>query len=289
MARPKKEKKINICKFPSCGKSFETIPSLIRDFCSKSCAQKYKAEYNPECWEKRKKTCLEKYGDEVAFRSKQVQDKYKNNLIKKYGVDNPFLVPEFKEKSDKTILKKYGTKVANMNKEIGNKISDSLKNKPKNRINFVEVKWEKILNYCNEVNMTPLFTKEELLNNKLQHQYDNKFKFICNNCNNTTVVSLSNGYFPSCDCSNYKGYSLIEEEIYLYIKSIINDTILLKNRDILPNRLELDIFIPNRNIAIEINGIYWHSESMGKYKDYHIYKTEKCEEKNIQLIHIFDN
>ena len=37
-----------------------------------------------------------------------------------------------------------------------------------------------------------------------------------------------------------------------------------------------------------MNGVYWHSESMGKYRDYHLYKTLKCIEKDIQLIHILD-
>ena len=52
--------------------------------------------------------------------------------------------------------------------------------------------------------------------------------------------------------------------------------------------LAIDIFIKNRNLAIEINGVYWHSESMGKYKDYHLYKTEKCNEIGISLVHILD-
>jgi uncharacterized Zn finger protein (UPF0148 family) len=52
---------------------------------------------------------------------------------------------------------------------------------------------------------------------------------------------------------------------------------------------ELDFYIPSHNLAIEFDGIYWHSELRGKYKDYHLDKTEKCSKKGINLFHIFEN
>ena len=52
---------------------------------------------------------------------------------------------------------------------------------------------------------------------------------------------------------------------------------------------ELDIYIPSHNLAIEFDGLYWHSENMGKDKHYHINKTKKCQEQGIQLIHIFED
>jgi hypothetical protein len=59
------------------------------------------------------------------------------------------------------------------------------------------------------------------------------------------------------------------------------------NKTILKGK-ELDIFISSHKLAIEYNGLYWHSE---KYRsnDYHLNKTELCEEKGIQLIHIFED
>lgn len=52
---------------------------------------------------------------------------------------------------------------------------------------------------------------------------------------------------------------------------------------------ELDIFIPSKNIAIEYDGLYWHSEACNTDNLYHLKKTEECKKKNIQLIHIFED
>lgn len=51
---------------------------------------------------------------------------------------------------------------------------------------------------------------------------------------------------------------------------------------------ELDIYIPEKNIAIEYNGIFWHSELGGKDKYYHLRKTQECEKRDIELIHVFE-
>jgi hypothetical protein len=42
------------------------------------------------------------------------------------------------------------------------------------------------------------------------------------------------------------------------------------------------------NIAIEFDGLYWHSEKKVK-NDYHLNKTIECEKKGIQLIHVFED
>jgi hypothetical protein len=54
------------------------------------------------------------------------------------------------------------------------------------------------------------------------------------------------------------------------------------------NGKELDIYIPSHNVGIEFNGLYWHSELFVD-KNYHLNKTELCEEKGVQLIHIFED
>lgn len=69
----------------------------------------------------------------------------------------------------------------------------------------------------------------------------------------------------------------------------------VNNRTIL-NGKEIDIYLPEYKIAIEYNGLFWHSfyphsdkEVIKKDRDYHSFKTQQCLEKGIQLIHIWED
>ena len=91
---------------------------------------------------------------------------------------------------------------------------------------------------------------------------------------------------PSCAKTknlNSKG----ELEIIKFLQTIGINNIIKLNYGILKNK-ELDIFLPDYNIAIEYNGLYWHSEKF-KSNNYHQNKTNECLSKNIRLIHIFEN
>lgn len=52
---------------------------------------------------------------------------------------------------------------------------------------------------------------------------------------------------------------------------------------------EIDIFLPEYNIGIEHNGLYWHSETNGKDKKYHLHKSNLCKSNGINLLHIFED
>jgi hypothetical protein len=81
-------------------------------------------------------------------------------------------------------------------------------------------------------------------------------------------------------------YNLSQDSVNNYLKSLNIDTE-LNNRLIL-NGKELDIYIPSRNLAIEYNGLYWHSEEYIS-SNYHLNKTIECEKQGIQLIHVFED
>lgn len=88
-----------------------------------------------------------------------------------------------------------------------------------------------------------------------------------------------------------KYYSNKEKELFNYIKSIYNGIIIendcskIKSKN---NRFyELDIFLPELNIAFEFNGDYWHS-ILKKSKEYHHDKTKACYEQGVQLVNIYE-
>lgn len=67
-----------------------------------------------------------------------------------------------------------------------------------------------------------------------------------------------------------------------------NETIILCDRKTI-SPLELDIYLPEKKIAIEYCGLYWHCELQGKDRNYHINKLNKCNEQNITLLTIFED
>ena len=62
-----------------------------------------------------------------------------------------------------------------------------------------------------------------------------------------------------------------------------------RNKKILDNHYELDIVIPSKKLAVECNGLYWHSSAQNKDCSYHLSKTNECEDKGYNLIHIFED
>lgn len=88
--------------------------------------------------------------------------------------------------------------------------------------------------------------------------------------------------------------SISEKSLVKYIKSIYSGKILLNNYNIISPK-ELDIYIPDLNIAIEFNGLYWHSDkfivanhNMTSY-DYHYHKWNLCRDKGIQLLFVWED
>lgn len=87
-----------------------------------------------------------------------------------------------------------------------------------------------------------------------------------------------------------------ENEVLDFIKSIVPDTeILCSNREILGGK-ELDIYLPELQIAFEYNGNFSHvfrpeetTPSKIKGPDYHLSKTEQCQSQGIRLVHIFSD
>ena len=80
--------------------------------------------------------------------------------------------------------------------------------------------------------------------------------------------------------------SNVENDIYNYICSL-GEFKIIKNDKKLIYPKEIDIYIPEKKLAIEVNGNYWHS-NIYKDKYYHQQKTIDCAKQGIHLIHIFE-
>ena len=95
-----------------------------------------------------------------------------------------------------------------------------------------------------------------------------------------------------------------EIELGEYIKTIYHGDVQFNSRSVLKSKKELDIWIPERRIAIEFNGDYWHmnpklySESdynsnihmTAKQKwEYDELKINECQKMGIELIVVWEH
>lgn len=81
--------------------------------------------------------------------------------------------------------------------------------------------------------------------------------------------------------------SNLERQVAAYVKSICPYEIVYGDRSLLDG-LELDIYVPEAKLAIEVNGDVWHSEEH-KDKNYHQRKYRKCERAGVRLIGIWES
>lgn len=185
-------------------------------------------------------------------------------------------------------IAKYGN---NYSKETLNALSESTKESNRIMIEKYKNLGEKLPIHETEVYQTKLENNFKDYVDNISEEFEvlsdsNSYKnfqitFKCKTCKN---IFTSNYRYPRCYKCNPIIHSKEENEIYEFLSSL-NLNIIRNNRSLING--ELDFFLPDYNIAIEFNGLYWHSELNGKNSDYHLNKTNECSENNIKLYSIF--
>lgn len=212
---------------------------------------------------KTKETKKERYGDENYSN----QEKIKETLLKNHGVTNVFQIDSIKEKSKKKTNEMYGVDYYSQSEIYKEQQKESYIKKLKEKFTFIrEVNDKEVICFCNDCNNTYEIPRE-LLNLRYRLRYN-----LCTICN---PIGLKNK-------------SKYEDEIIKDIKDINSEIKVLHRDKTFIHPKELDIVIPSRNLAIEVNGIYWHSEIF-KGNNYHINKTKDAEIKGLKLLHIFED
>jgi very-short-patch-repair endonuclease len=282
-----KQKQTNLIRYngvaPSCNK--EILNKVI-----KTNNEKYGCDYplqNPnivkksgkivkeivnkqEYIENKKKTSNEKYGCDYPISSEIVKDKIEKTNIERYGHRCSLLNDIIKEKSKKTLMNIYGVEHPMKSSVIVKKLIETKSESAKKHIieQYPELDILDVKNHTVTIN--------------------------CEECQNTYNISISLLYLRNREgikkCLNCNPYhtsqSKYEHKLIDWLKEI-NIKFDEKRRDLI-SPLELDLYLPEYNIAFEINGLYWHSE-LQKDKDYHLNKTKMCLENNIHLIHLWQD
>lgn len=248
--------------------------------------------HNPEIQQKSRKTKLEKYGDETYTNTSKMIE---TNMVK-YGVKCTLQTDDVIQKSRKTKLEKYGDETyTNINKRKETNLekyggcSPFHSEKIQSKAHFTKLK-----NFCKN-NTSWLKSCEYDEYNRLIYickcPHD-----ACNKCQEKEFKILAQQY----DVRRYNGIEtcthLLPSQtdkirgtyIELFIREILDEyniSYQTNVRNVISPK-EIDIYIPEKNIAIECNGIYWHSK---KDQDYHFKKYNLCKEKGIQLLTIWED
>lgn len=217
--------------------------------------------------EKRTETCMRKYGVSSPLESKDIQSKISDTLNTRYGVNNPSQIEGVQDKVKNTILSRYGSYSNMRTTEQRRLLKEKIHNENMDKYRNIDF-------------------------SKLGFRYfekDNLPWVECLKCGKKFQVLLPPSHIKSLHCMECDPIlmsSSIERDLVEEIKSWGITNIITNDRKIL-NGKELDIYLPDYNLAIEYDGSYWHN-SEKKDKKYHLEKTLACKEKGIHLVHIFD-
>ena len=258
--------------------------------------------------EKRKQTCLDKYGTDNASKSPTIKEKIKQSNQEKYGANAFTATKEGKEKILSTKEERYGSsKYNNIEKNRETKLFRYGDPYFSNRKKYVETMNK---NY----GVSNSFQLKKTLNANLENliltkNYSSDFlKYISDRDASIEFLKNKNySYFDLAKIFNaryyiiqnwvkrlkledyidykFKGKSHYEDEITSFIKKDLNISNVVLNSKIL-NGQEIDIYLPDYKLGIEFNGTYWHSD-LFKEKTYHFNKSKLAESLGIRLIHIY--
>ena len=254
-----------------CGKPLTWQRAHYGKYCGSKCANTENSKLhgspfaNPETQQKAKDTWLKKYGVDNPWKAEEVKQTIQKNITEKYGCHHN-LLDSTQRKAKQTSLDKYGKEHYSKTNEFKQTLTEyNQRNIPK-----------EILEKIDDPNW--LTEQHHVLNKTLlqiSHENDLCQAAICDRFHKFGI-----------EIKNTFSVSATEQEIADFLESLqIN--FIRNNRGIIKPK-ELDFFLPDHNIAIEYNGIYYHTTQFVT-KSHHIDKTLKCLEQNIRLFHILEH
>ena len=244
----------DIIEYPKCNVCGKNIINFkekrkIRKVCSSDCSAK-----SIDRIQKTIKTKIEKYGCQYNNMSKT-----KKTKMDRYGDENF----NNQSKNKETLLKTYGV--------------NSIFNIKENRI---------------KANQTKKTKQLESLLMKFSDRYtcidSENFIFKCKQCGEEIKLDTTRYWTNVIRCYSCfpHNISLSEAELQSWLSTLTDFD---SNKKILSKNFEIDIIVNEKQLAIEFDGIYWHSEDIRPDKYYHLNKTNECKTLGLNLLHIFEN
>lgn len=260
----------NIREWPRCetcgnatARSGMKSGSLFRKFCSFPCSR----VAGSSTYKNAQETNLKRYGVKSNLTLPAVLEaKRKSGGI---GAQNP----EIAQKIKATNIKKYGCENVFSNVEVRQKIANT--HDAKYGGNFQTMRLGKKIGLLEDAGYCRNLAKNHCMSSISE------------------MLGVSSGtvykYFEKHGITSFnRQRSNIEKQVIDFLTELGILHIVQGDRKTI-SPLEIDIFLPDFQLGIELHGLYWHSEKAGCRPLYHLRKMKAAQKAGIRLIQIFES
>lgn len=242
-----------------------------RSYCSTKCrgsSSNWKA--------KQQRTFQNKYGVNRPAQNSEVHNKMKCTTFRNYGVEYSQQSAEVRKKTKTTNIRQFGcenfTQTNYFRVKRENTFRERYNGRSPTQSHIPSTSWH-------------------ILQDPQKLQELNTTKNLVEIADGLGVsVSLISRYFAQYQLSPIPHFnnSIPEQELKDFITGI-GVTGIFNSRKIIPPK-EIDIWLPDFNLAIEFCGLYWHSDVHDRITpNYHSDKLSACQQHGIQLLTFFED
>lgn len=263
-------------------------------FCSLKCSNN-----NEQVKDKKKTTCQQNYGVDNPSQSEEIHQQKITTSNLKYGTDYPWQNESIQTIRTDAVIQKYGVSNVLMSPKIREHIKQKMltlynveypaqSNIIQDKIKATNLEKYGVENYNQRDKLdaiTKLLDNDWIYNKHFVEQQT--LQQISNelNVSDGTVGKYLHNHGYSTQLFQT---SAAEQDIVNFLQEY-NINVVTSNRTII-SPLELDIYLPDYNIAIEYCGLYWHCSKHPRMSQmYHKTKMDACNKQNIRLLTIFED
>ena len=272
---------------------------------------------------KRQQTMVDRYGQANSAQVPEIRSKQVQTIVERYGVENVAALPETQEKIKRTNVERYGTEWHQLT-DVGKQTraqTNTERYGTASPLASPVVRATLISNHTNKHGVAYPSQRPDVkdkitasvrarygVDNYAQRHFtaetlakleDGEWLRDQHSVQQKTLVEIAAdiGVDPKTVGTWMKKHSIEvqrflhstgEHEVVEFLTGI-GVSVITGTRQLIPP-YEIDIYLPEHNIAIEYCGLYWHSDIHPRIgPTYHSTKTDMCDEQGIQLITLFED
>lgn len=247
-----------------------------------------------ELTEKRYRTNIERYGDAQVSRVPEIRAKVRRTVEERWGGRFGLANPEIAARAHTTNMERYGSETPWGSEAVRETRKENMVRRYGVESSFQMQSTKDAIAYRRRAravgdHAATILGDADMLGGLIE-SFDHRPTYIeiadalgipmCQ-----TIVKSVHRHGLAGMVNTHAKTSGMENEVRDYVRSLgfdgYADTTVLGGK-------ELDIYVPERDVAIEFDGGYWHSDEVNPNHDMQLSKTVACEAKGIRLIHIFE-